>query len=311
MEPIGYVYLALLSLQFGSQPLLTRKFVSPEVLTSMMVLFTELSKAIIALSLILMQRPKILKTWTIRSCLVKAGLPAATYAIQNQSNYAAMRNLDGVTYTVLNQTKIVSTALCLYIVMGVKPTIRQLLGMVLVMIAVFLVITVEEDAPPAGLRDERLGLFSGVMASLLSGLGAALSQRTLQREKRDSVLFSGELGFLSGVIQAATMTCMPEVRGIWLSGGSLLVGFQPWTGIPLVTQACGGFMVGQVTKHAGSVAKGYTVVVGIILTIILKSLLESRVWPHHQVFMAVLVISLAVYLQTSPGSVRSTPVKKE
>eukprot|EP00397_Hematodinium_sp_SG-2012_P025046 GEMP01026138.1.p1 GENE.GEMP01026138.1~~GEMP01026138.1.p1 ORF type:complete len:202 (+),score=20.22 GEMP01026138.1:306-911(+) len=198
MQVVGYVYMAILSVQFGTQPLIMRKLVSPEVLTSVMVLVTELSKASIAGVILFFERPLDLKKWTVQSCIIKAGLPALSYAVQNQCNYAALRNLDSVTYSVLNQTKIIATAVCVYLLMGIRPTIRQLFGMSFLMVAVALVISVDEATSTTG--NHEFGLFSGVVASILSGIGAALTQRTLQKDKRHSVLYSGELGLISGLI---------------------------------------------------------------------------------------------------------------
>jgi len=60
-------------------------------------------------------------------------------------------------------------------------------------------------------------------------------------------------------------------------------------------------MVGLVTKHAGSVAKGYTVIIGILISILLKSVVEA-VWPKPEIGVAVVIVMIAIYFHTVPGT---------
>lgn len=105
---------------------------------------------------------------------------------------------------------------------------------------------------------------------------------------------------MSACIQGVSLPFFPDARRSW-AHGNLFVGFSPWTIVPLLTQACGGFMVGLVTKHAGSVAKGYTVIIGILISILLKSVVEA-VWPKPEIGVAVVIVMIAIYFHTVPGT---------
>lgn len=72
-------------------------------------------------ALILMARDGSLKglskEWTLMGSLTASGLPAAIYALQNSLLQISYRNLDSLTFSILNQTKIFFTALFTFIIL--------------------------------------------------------------------------------------------------------------------------------------------------------------------------------------------------
>ena len=67
---IGYICMALLAIQFGLQPIVTQKFLSPETDTTLVVMVGELLKAVIALSLICVTNgfSRVVRGALIRNC---------------------------------------------------------------------------------------------------------------------------------------------------------------------------------------------------------------------------------------------------
>lgn len=59
-----------------------------------------------------------LKEWTLVGSLTASGLPAAIYALQNSLLQISYKNLDSLTFSMLNQTKLFFTALFMYIILG-------------------------------------------------------------------------------------------------------------------------------------------------------------------------------------------------
>lgn len=59
-----------------------------------------------------------LKEWTLVGSLTASGLPAAIYALQNSLLQISYKNLDSLTFSMLNQTKLFFTALFTYIILG-------------------------------------------------------------------------------------------------------------------------------------------------------------------------------------------------
>jgi hypothetical protein len=56
-------------------------------------------------------------------------LPALVYAVQNSLTQLAYRHLDGLTFNLLNQTKTLFAALCVYLLMGKGQTPRQMVAL--------------------------------------------------------------------------------------------------------------------------------------------------------------------------------------
>lgn len=60
---------------------------------------------------------KIYREWTLFGSLTASGLPAAIYALQNSLLQISYKNLDSLTFSILNQTKLFFTALFTYIIL--------------------------------------------------------------------------------------------------------------------------------------------------------------------------------------------------
>jgi UDP-sugar transporter A1/2/3 len=60
---------------------------------------------------------KVFSQWTLVGSLTASGLPAAIYALQNSLLQISYKNLDSLTFSILNQTKIFFTAFFTYIML--------------------------------------------------------------------------------------------------------------------------------------------------------------------------------------------------
>jgi UDP-sugar transporter A1/2/3 len=112
---------------------------------------------------------------------------------------------------------------------------------------------------------------------MLSGLASACCQWALQVGGRDSFLFSAELGFFS--ICALFLTLGVELATGWPAGGdaqqmltmgSVWASLDARTMVPILVNACGGVVVGLLTKFSGSVVKSYALIAGILLSTMLQ-----------------------------------------
>lgn len=56
--------------------------------------------------------------WTLIGSLTASGLPAAIYALQNSLLQISYKNLDSLSFSILNQTKLIFTALFTYVILG-------------------------------------------------------------------------------------------------------------------------------------------------------------------------------------------------
>jgi len=70
---------------------------------------------------------KVYKEWTLVGALTASGLPAAIYALQNSLLQISYKNLDSLTFSMLNQTKIFFTAFFTYLILRYVPTLQLLI----------------------------------------------------------------------------------------------------------------------------------------------------------------------------------------
>lgn len=130
-------YCALLALQFGLQPLLASSFTSPAVAKSSVVISTEIGKIIIGAISILADsketRDQIRRNWSFKDSLKVAALPATLYAIQNVMIQYGYQLLDSMSFNLINQTKTLSAAFFLYLLLGQRQSLVQMFALLLLL----------------------------------------------------------------------------------------------------------------------------------------------------------------------------------
>lgn len=285
----GYVFMLLLALQFGLQPLLQKSCVDTKLVTkTSLVMVTESIKITMCLTLIYTSgsATAIYRTWKLKESLRVACLPAACYALQNYLSQLAFTHLDSVTFVVLNQTKTLSAAVCLYFIMGRRQSFQQLIALAMLLAAALLLNAKVSGESGESHKDKsvswQLGVLPVLTASFLSGFSAVVTQKTLQNGNRNSYLLSCELAVI-GIGFMLVSTLMTHDGQKILSHG-FWSGWTWRTFLPVLSQSAGGIVVGQVTKHAGSVKKGFALIGGILVTALAQFAFEGkRLEPVHYV----------------------------
>jgi hypothetical protein len=104
---------------------------------NVIILCQELVKLIISLSMLLITSDYCIDIpdWTFQSAILAAGLPSIMFVIQNHCNLLSNQMLQPVTFVVLNQTKIVWTALWCYILLKQSQSKFQIIALLLVIVA--------------------------------------------------------------------------------------------------------------------------------------------------------------------------------
>ena len=282
----GALFCVLLALQYGLQPFL-KVFIAPEVNKVSLVLTTELTKIFIACALMAAEGSfaRNFAGWNLRAASLSV-LPALIYAAQNYLLVVGYQSMDSVTFNCLNQSKLVSTALFVYLIFGVKQSYPQLIALAGLLAAG----VVLQDPPPsspspssssssssssslAASVDFRAGVAAVLAASAMSGLASAAVQLALQRMRRSSNALTIEMASAAiPVLYLANGSADPS---------SMYRGWTLATLVPVTTSALGGIFVGQVTKHLGGIAKGFAIVAGLVFTGVAQSIqrgspLETR-----------------------------------
>jgi len=340
LSPEAIMYMSLLALQFGLQPILVRRFTPQNICRSSVVMVQEMVKFLIGFGIYFSdiggvaakeKRSKELNSWNVKTWLALAGLPAALYTVQNMASLLAYQNLEALTFNVLNQTKILSAALCCFLVMGKKQSKMQMASLLMLLSSALIIekiVTLDSfakllfvggGAGGSGLIEVIKGTFMSLrhmsfsrhvthgvipvlLASFISGLAGALTQKNLQgatksgekKEPRNAYLFSMEMNVASVIILVASMFFTADGKKIISSG--FFHNWTPQTLIPVLTNSIGGIIVGLVTKHAGSVRKGFALIFGLLLSGIIQAG-SVGIAKEHMIGGAVAAISL--WLHTS------------
>lgn len=141
-------------------------------------------------------------------------------------------------------------------------------------------------------------------ATFLSGLAGSLSQRGLQMvgsHGRNAYLFTMEVSFYSTLFLLASILVDHQLRpsGTMMAASTQhqpqpQIGKIPkWTVqslIPITLKAMGGVLTALVHKYAGTVAKGFALVLGLVLSGIFQSTSNQEPLEAHQIIGTLLVL---------------------
>lgn len=237
-----------------------------------------------------------------------ACIPAALYSVQNFAKLLAYQNLQPLTLNVLNQTKTIWAALCCYLIIGKVQSKLQIVALSLLFVSACVIekiitfnVSLLGRSIDKGDRNviydgvmrsggqgklncknngtgnnHSLGVVSILLASFISGLAGAISQRNLQRGIPDLVL-SGRNSFLFTMeLCAATLvfvlcSTLKSNDGERIKINGFFDGWTPLMLLPICTNAVGGILVGLVTKYSGAVKKGFSLIFGLLLSGILQA----------------------------------------
>ncbi|KAI0499139.1 hypothetical protein KFK09_020040 [Dendrobium nobile] len=300
-----WIYLLLLTLQYGAQPLFSKRFVGKEVIVTSAVLACEVTKVFCALILLAKEGSlkKLFNQWTLIGSLTASGLPAAVYALQNSLLQISYKNLDSLTFSILNQTKLFYTAIFTYLILGQKQSVQQVGALTLLIIAAILLSVGEGSTKGSGDKNADQVLFYGIVpvmvASVLSGLASSLCQWASQVKKHTSYLMTIEMSVVGSLCLLASLYKSPD--GVAIKKHGFFYGWTPWTLVPVIFNAVGGILVGLVTAHAGG---GFVIVSALLVTALLQFIFDSKSPSLYCLAALPLVMSSIFIYQRYPYAAR-------
>ena len=349
----------VLSVQYGAQPLLTKKFISTNVSSLGVVAATECMKIVLCLILMRIQGPREIRR-QFRKVRLKvfalSVVPAICYSIQNVLMQYGYHSVDAVLFNCLNQTKIIWTALFVYVVFGTRQTFVQCLCLLGLMLA-SVILQIKEILEPAVdaqkslgdvngggekgtmmIEEEDYARYLGVLAvtaaSCLSGLASTSTQISLEALRRPAQMLTIEMAIASipivyfvhisklafgdeVIVQQQQQTHLQEhaaersgnnslassaaIQRLFYAGStewfSMFDHFTLLTFVPIFTSAVGGICVGLVTKNLGSVAKGFAITIGLILTGVIESVAKGEMLQAEQI-VGLLLVGVCTHCHT-------------
>jgi hypothetical protein len=166
------------------------------------------------------------------------------------------------------------------------------------------------SAPPVTSRRDPYHFSRGVLplmlANLTSGLAAALGQKALQKQHLDIFVYGMELASVSFLMVLTSLLWSRDGRQIRTEG---FRNHWKWPiAFPIGAHAIGGLLVGLVTKHAGSVQKGFALIFGVLLSGLFQKKLSHEAVTKEQIMGGLLAcVSLWMHSSYPPAARVVTP----
>ncbi len=207
-------------------------------------------------------------------------VPAALYTLQNSLVYAAISNLDAVTFQVTYQLKILTTVLFSILLLGRSISLRQWLALVLLTLGVALV----QISGPLTADDwlERLtsiirggalptsSAFKGLMAVVAASLTSGLTCVYFEKLVKDSM---GSVSLWTRNVQLSFFSLFPAlfIGVLWQDGAAIardgfFAGYNPVVWLTISLQALGGLIVAVCIAYADNVAKNFAASLSIVVS---------------------------------------------
>ena len=257
----------------------------------------------------------------------KLSVPALLYFIQNNLLYVAIENLDSLTFQLLYQLKIITTALFSVSMLGRRLSGLKWFSLLTLFIGV---VVVQYNAPSSGpstsvqsaalntvtasiiennnAQQQQTGFFSSkgligvsavLVSSITSGFSGVYFEKILKSSKSVSIWHRNiQLGIFSCIFATINLFLVDLQR---ILNVGFFFGYSPVVWGVIANQALGGLLVAVVVKYADNILKGFATSASIILGGIAGVVWLDLHVNAYFLFGATLVLS-AVYLYSKPDA---------
>ena len=251
---------------------------------------------------------------------VRVMVPAGIYNCQQMLEFVALSRLEAPVFSVIVQTKLLTTALFSWIVLGKRLHRVQLIALVLLMVGVILAqmsrglgknssSSSSSSSSEVSSREVTIGVLATLIIATLSGFAAVYTERVLKHAPLQihSMASQDVLPYMQ--IQMALASLL--IIGVFaiVSDFGQIIEYGLWSGfdhracIAVLSSAIGGLIVSAVLKYADSVLKGYATATSVILTGVLSASFFGTTLDLHFVLAVVNVCcSIALYSNPTAGA---------
>jgi UDP-galactose transporter len=207
-------------------------------------------------------------------------VPAALYTLQNSLVYAAISNLDAVTFQVTYQLKILTTVLFSILLLGRSISLKQWLSLILLTSGVALVQMSGTPAPEGWLerltslirggREPTSNAFKGLMAVGAASLTSGLTCVYFEKLVKDSM---ASVSLWTRNVQLSFFSLFPAffIGVLWQDGENIaqhgfFAGYNRIVWLTIALQALGGLIVAVCIAYADNVAKNFAASLSIVVS---------------------------------------------
>ncbi|UJR23358.1 hypothetical protein I4U23_026369 [Adineta vaga] len=310
-----YVSLFLLTFQNVTSILLlryVRTTTGPRFINSTAVLNSEIQKTILSIVLLLYEEGNVFRSLKLiyekvfreTNDMIKTGIPAFLYTIQNYLLFVSISNLDAATCQVSFQFKIFTTAVFMVLILGRTFKLIQWFALFLLFLGVSLV-QLENMTSTVPKQDVNAfkGLISVVSACILSGLAGVYFEKILKGSNVSVWIRNIQLGIF-GIFFGCLMMLLQDGAEIHRKG--FLFGYTDVVWLTITVQSAGGLLVALVVKHADNILKGFSTSAAIIISCIISMILFDFQLTTLFALGALLVI-FSIFLYLKPDLVYQVP----
>mmetsp|Transcript_4229 Transcript_4229/g.8779 ORF Transcript_4229/g.8779 Transcript_4229/m.8779 type:complete len:302 (-) Transcript_4229:843-1748(-) len=200
--------------------------------------------------------------------LLKTGVPAFLYLVQNNLQYVAVSNLPAATYQVTYQLKILSTALMSVALLRKQITRTKWIALLLLTMGVAAVQLSSMEGSGTSTAEAinmPMGLSATIAACCCSGLAGVYFEKILKGSDVSLWVRNIQLGMYSIVIGMGGIYMTPSVAEKVAENG-FFYGYTSTTLFNIAVQGGGGLMIAVVIKYADNILKNFSTAISIIVS---------------------------------------------
>ncbi|KAH3762682.1 UDP-galactose translocator [Pelomyxa schiedti] len=210
-------------------------------------------------------------------------VPAFLYFIQNILAFAGLTAVDGAVFGVLNQLKILTTAVLSVIILKKLVNAAMWRALIELIISAILVqqasLRVVCEVPSVSELSGTPGTDNGVTTAYIIGIGCSLAVTVLSGMASvyfEKVLKSGNATVWERNLQLSLYSIALSVvsvlfEAVWSGSGlGIFSGHSYLTSLIVFISAVGGLLVAMVMKYADNIVKGFAVAVSVLITTVLS-----------------------------------------
>ncbi|CAH8603885.1 unnamed protein product [Dicrocoelium dendriticum] len=225
-------------------------------------------------------------------------VPSVLYTIQNTLLYVAISNLNAVTYQILYQFKIFTTAIFMVILLGRKLSAAKWIALVMLCLGIVLSQLNPEtvsSSPPSNRTASSpfAGLCAIVFATVSSGFAGVYFEKIL-KGTAPSIWMRN--------IQLAAFGIVVGLIGVYASDREAVLnngffqGYTPLVWLIIVLQTCSGLCVAFVMKYADNILKGFATGLSMLLSSAISYFVLGDFQPTVCTFVGATLVIAATML---------------
>lgn len=265
------------------------------------VLMTEIIKLVVSIVMLYTSSNLTLKNVIQDENFGLMILPAALYTLQNNLIYLASSNLDTITFQIILETKILTTAVFSYFLLGKQLAKSQILSLVLLVSGVVAVETANVTDTTAKVSQNRiLGVIALMCCSTSSGFASCYFERVVKGKDVNVWVKNIQLSIASSGFAYLGILFHSDSYAL-ISNKGFFTGYTGLVWVVVFGKALGGILVALALKYADSILKTVNFIIliqfatssSIILTSMI-SIVTLGVVPTPQLVLGILCVITAI-----------------